>query len=136
MAVPRNPHHLPKPLVFKAHTGFSLIEVLVALLILGLVLGASSQLVGGALNTVSALEANTIGSWVALNQISIAQLHKASEGEATGETTMAGRTWYWRQTVKATPEAELLEITVEVSSKADNFEQRVAIERGFRLATP
>jgi general secretion pathway protein I len=117
-------------------SGFSLIEVLVALLILGLVLGATSQLVGSTLNNVSVLEANTMGSWVALNQISLAQLNKTGEGELSGETQMAGRTWYWRQTVKPTPENELLEIVVEVSTQAGNFDKRVAIERGFRLATP
>ncbi|WP_020558950.1 type II secretion system minor pseudopilin GspI [Thiofilum flexile] len=116
-----------------AQAGFSLIEVLVALLILGLVLGATSQLVGSALNTVSVLESNTLGSWVALNQISRAQLDQASEGETQGETLMAGRTWYWRQTIKPTPEAELLEIVVEVSTQADNFDKRVALEHGFRL---
>lgn len=117
-------------------SGFSLIEVLVALLILGLVLGATSQLVGGALNTVSALEANTMGSWVALNQISLAQLNKVAEGESNGETQMAGRTWYWRQTIKPTPETELLEIMVEVSTHEGDFDKRVVIEHGFRLATP
>lgn len=114
--------------------GFSLIEVLVALLILGLVLGATSQLVGSALTTVSALETNTMASWVALNQISLAQLNKASEGESNGETKMAGRTWYWRQTITPTPEKDLLEIVVEVSTQAGNFDKRAAIERGFRLA--
>jgi type II secretion system protein I len=77
-----------------------------------------------------------MGSWVALNQISLAQLNKTGEGELSGETQMAGRTWYWRQTVKPTPENELLEIVVEVSTQAGNFDKRVAIERGFRLATP
>lgn len=128
--------HRPYSSSSVAQSGFSLIEVLVALLILGLVLGATSQLVGGALNTVTALEANTFGSWVALNQISLAQLNKVTEGESNGEAQMAGRTWYWRQTVKPTPEAELLEIVVEVSTQAHNFDKRVAIEHGFRLATP
>ena len=105
-----------------------------ALLILGLVLGATSQLVGSTLNNISVLETNTIGSWVALNQISLAQLNKANEGESNGETQMAGRTWYWRQTIKPTPEKELLEIVVEVSTQSANFDKRVAIEHGFRLA--
>jgi general secretion pathway protein I len=80
--------------------GFTLIEVLTALLILAVALSALQLRIAQHLDSAAYLRDKTIASWVALNQLELlriaTRLGAAPPVAAQeGSTAMAGRTWYW-----------------------------------------
>lgn len=79
--------------------GFTLIEVMVALLVLGIALPA---LLGQMLTQIDAgaqLRDKTLASWVAQDALArarMARLRGENAAGQRGERLLAGRTWYWR----------------------------------------
>ena len=87
---------------FRPHLsrGFTLVEVLVALVIVGIALPALLSQMMAQLDGVGALEEKTIAYWVAENQMAQLQLRGQQTGQTltgkdSGETDMAGLTWAW-----------------------------------------
>lgn len=85
--------------------GFTLLEVMVALGIVAVALGAIIQAAGGAANTVGALRARTVAGWVALNAINTVLLEPKwpGEGKREGKAEMAGQEWRWQVQIKTAP---------------------------------
>ncbi|HVB84676.1 MAG TPA: type II secretion system minor pseudopilin GspI [Rhodanobacteraceae bacterium] len=110
----------------KAH-GFTLLEVMVALLIVALGLAAAVQLTTLAADNARALSRRTEADWVAMNQLGAMHLAGAwpADGSTQGHSLMAGRNWYWRQQVQGAPVPNLREVVIEVR----------ATPRGPALAT-
>jgi general secretion pathway protein I len=81
--------------------GFTLIEVLVALFIVALGIGALLATLTSAATTVDHLRDKSFAQWIALNQITQARLASTSAGtgSSSGEVDYAGNKWYWRQQV-------------------------------------
>ena len=102
----------------KAH-GFTLLEVMVALLIVALGLAAAVQLTTLAADNARALSRRTEADWVAMNQLGAMQLAGAwpADGSTQGHSVMAGRTWYWRQQVQGAPVPNLREVVIEVRDR-------------------
>nr|VFJ47523.1 MAG: type II secretion system protein I (GspI) [Candidatus Kentron sp. DK]VFJ63444.1 MAG: type II secretion system protein I (GspI) [Candidatus Kentron sp. DK] len=93
-----------------------------ALAILVIVLGVLLKgLTQGARNAAY-LEDRTIAHWVAANIVAEYQLGGQSGGNGStfgaeqGETTMAGRSWYWTTRIVTTDDPDLRRIEVEVRS--------------------
>lgn len=84
--------------------GFTLLEVLVALTIISLSLGALISTSGSHASSAGYLKQKTIAHWVALNEITQLQVEKKfpGKGDTRGSTEMAGVEWYWTRTVKET----------------------------------
>nr|VFK58342.1 MAG: general secretion pathway protein I [Candidatus Kentron sp. TUN]VFK64360.1 MAG: general secretion pathway protein I [Candidatus Kentron sp. TUN]VFK67281.1 MAG: general secretion pathway protein I [Candidatus Kentron sp. TUN] len=101
--------------------GFTLIEVLVALGILTIVLGALIK--GLAENTRNAayLQDRMIAHWIAANTVTEIQLREdwPFPGTEQGSTTMAGREWYWTSRIAETDDPNLRRIHMEVSRHDD-----------------
>lgn len=107
--------------------GFTLIEVLVALAVVGLALPALLFLVQQQLDGVSHLRDKTTAHWVAVNKLTELRLTKrisgaVPTGRASGEQEMLGRTWYWRSASEQTSEENFYRIEIQVSlmEGADN----------------
>ena len=83
----------------KKNTGFTLLEVMVALFIVAVALGGAIKVIGNASQNAARLADRTFANWVALNQM--AELRIKGEwprvGETKGEQEMSGRTWSWLQ---------------------------------------
>ena len=96
--------------------GFTLLEVMVALLIVALGLAAAVQLTALAADNARALSRRTEADWVAMNQLGAMQLAGAwpADGSTQGHSSMAGRTWYWSQRVQGAPLPNLREVVIEV----------------------
>lgn len=83
--------------------GFTLIEVLIALAIIAISLGAILNTSGSQANQAAYLKHKTIAHWVAMNELTQLQLADEfpSAGEETGSTEMNGTEWFWiRKTIK------------------------------------
>ena len=81
--------------------GFTLVEVLIALLVLALALTAWQLRIAQQLDSASYLHDKTLAQWVAYNQWQYLQLAQRlgqplPPSPQRGSSTLAGRTWYWQ----------------------------------------
>jgi general secretion pathway protein I len=85
----------------RAHRGFTLIEVLVALVIVALGMSALLQTLGSAADTAGWLRDKTFAEWIGFNQLATLRLSGTvpSAGTTDGELDYAGRHWRWRQVI-------------------------------------
>lgn len=97
--------------------GFTLLEVLVALVIVTFGIGALLTTLTSSADNVSYLRDKSLAEWVALNRLSELRLSRARPevGDSAGETEYAGSRWRWRQKVADQGMAGLFRIEVEVA---------------------
>jgi general secretion pathway protein I len=101
-----------------AARGFTLIEVLVALVIVAFGVGAVLAALSSSAVNVSALREKTLAQWVALNRIADVRLNLQAPQTGTTEgdvKNFANGDWHWQQIVTAMDQIPgLLQITVKV----------------------
>jgi len=99
--------------------GFTLLEVLVALAVISIGLGALWKGLGQEMIVASALPNRIVAGWVAQNRIILRQsTHQWPDTRTyTGSEDMGGRRWYWQEQVAATDEPLLRRVTVRVGSE-------------------
>lgn len=103
--------------------GFSLVEVLCAILLLGLGLAGLMEGITAALGSSKETERQTAAALLAAGQIE--QLRAEGflmEGETEGEGGAGMEAYAWRQTVRETSLEGLYEVTVIVTESADGRE--------------
>ena len=120
----------------RSQAGFNLIEVLIALLLLGLVISVSVETSMGDIALYKRNQDSALARWVALNRIAEVQLQGGypSEGSEKGEMLMGHSRWQWQQQILATPNKDLrrIEVSVFALNKPD---ERVDIQVGY-IANP
>jgi general secretion pathway protein I len=99
--------------------GFTLIEVMVALMIVGIALPALMFQLGTQLDGTQVISNRTQAAWVAQDQLALLHLRQAAgenlpAGEWQGESANGGRQWYWRRTAEPTPAPGVLRHTIRV----------------------
>lgn len=103
--------------------GFTLLEVLVALAVLAVALGAVIQATGSFTRNQAYLRDRTFAEWVAHNQLVSMQLATEwpSIGQKKGEVefpeaaaSVAAREWRWVMQVTQTPEEDLRRVDIEI----------------------
>jgi len=98
--------------------GFTLIEVMVALVIVALGMSALLEALSVSAGNISALRDKTVAEWIALNKIADVRLalNFPPIGTTQGDIAdCAHGTWHWRQDVSAVPAIPgLINITVSV----------------------
>ncbi len=104
-----------------AQRGFTLIEVLVALVIVAFGMGALMATLTASADTTLRLRERVLAEWVAMNRVTETRLalQPPGEGESSGESELAGRRWRWRQQVVDPGIAGIRRIEVEVESLGD-----------------
>ncbi len=98
-------------------TGFTLVEVLVALGIFSLAALALLRLQGAAITTTARLDEKAFAQIVAQNQAVEALLAQAppAYGSSSGNEANGGRSWRWTRNVARTPDPRLQRIDVAVA---------------------
>lgn len=96
--------------------GFTLVEVLVALVVVALGMGAVLATLSSAADSAGRLRELTQAQWIALNQVSLVRLALSAprQGRSEQEIDYAGHRWHWRSEVEQTDIPGLLRITVRV----------------------
>ena len=109
--------------------GFTLLEVIVALGIVSAGIFAITATLSSYIGTVASLEERVIGSLVAANRLDTLRIvgNDPAVGEVSGTDSMAGRTWYYRQIIKTTPDPALFRVDITVFSDSDLTQQAAAM---------
>ncbi len=96
--------------------GFTLIEVLIALAVLAIALGAVLRAVGQAVNMAVALKERTVALWVAEDRLAIHEIRGdwIPVSVRDGTSREGGRQWRWTETVTATPMPGFRRIDIDV----------------------
>lgn len=96
--------------------GFTLLEILVALAVLALAMGAVIKAGSDYTASQSHLRDRTLATWVARNVLAELQVRREwpRVGEQKGTAEMGGREWRWLARTSQTDEAELRRVDVEV----------------------
>lgn len=118
-------------------SGFTLIEVLVAMAIIAVTLASASRAAGHAIDSSAELKRRVVADLVAQNRL---ELHKAKHdwlapGKLTGEETQAGIDMVWKEEITDTPNPAFRKVVVEVFTAEDtNFIVRRLV--GFLTLEP
>ncbi|KTD59200.1 GspI family T2SS minor pseudopilin variant LspI [Legionella shakespearei] len=99
-------------------SGFTLIEVLLALAIIAIALTALLKATAQNIENTHRLKEKNVSHWIAIQGATMIQLglvHVNHSQESTQATTMLGQQWYWRAKLSATPVKKMQQITISVS---------------------
>jgi len=111
-------------MVKQPQKGFTLLEVIVALVILTLTMSGLVKSIGDGASNQNAIEERTLAQWVTLNQIAMMQLEQSqvSVGSTNGVEEMAGREWAWQQLVEKTTDPSVHRIIVTAGREGQSSE--------------
>jgi len=81
--------------------GFTLLEVLIALGVIGIALGAITQSIGSTINNAGYLRDKTFAHWVGMNRIAELRANGKwpSVGSSDGSEVMGNHEWYWKEKI-------------------------------------
>lgn len=99
-------------------SGFTLIEVLLALSIIAIALTALLKGISQNVETTRRIKEKTISHWIAMQGVAMIQLNLLQinqSQETTQDTTMLNEHWYWRAKVSTTPLKNIQKIVISVS---------------------
>lgn len=114
-------------------SGFTLLEMMVALAIFSLAAVALVRLQGATVRNASAVEAQAMAQIVA-NNLAVEAMTDAeplSIGSSNGDEQNGGRKWRWRRTIAKTADPAIVRIDIAV---ADERGQRLSALTLARLA--
>lgn len=119
-------------------SGFNLIEIMFALLLLGLVISISVETSAGDLAAYNRAKDSMLARWVASNRLVEFQLESDGKfpatGKRSGEEELGNVKWQWEQVVLPTGSDDLRRVQVSVFRKGNN-DELIAMQVGF-VANP
>jgi general secretion pathway protein I len=105
--------------------GFTLVEVLVALAVLGITLAAAAKLVIGSTDTLMTYRTRTLASWVASNLVNqqLAMRSFPETGSTQGQVTQGGENFIYTMNVSPTPNYSFrrIELSVAVTERPEHI---------------
>ena len=108
-------------------SGFTLVEVMVALAIVAIAVPALLFALFQQLDGTEYLRDRSIASWIATDRMSelrlvVAKQGAVPKGELLGETRLAERDWYWWIEQQATEIPGFIRVDVKVSLEAERIQ--------------
>lgn len=107
-----------------SESGFTLIEIMVALAIAAISVAAIIDAMGKNTVVSSELELRILASWVASNEIAEirydSKINRVKEGRSSDRIEMGGHKWRVKSSVKKTDVERVFLVTVEVSDESRN----------------
>ncbi len=106
-----------KSLPLGMQIGFTLLEVMIALIIVALSLTAIAAAMGQMAKTANTLQERTYASWIAQNRITEIRLDQQQQEPSISNGTVeyANMEWSWRSVIEETGVPNLYRIDVDVS---------------------
>lgn len=121
-------------------TGFTLVEVLIALVIIAISFAAAIRIVGLSADTAAILHDRSLAMWVAQNRMARYQLERTwpAIGTREGEDEMADRKWRWKEKVSAPDYKDFRQIELEIrDAESDHLLARlVGGVRNYQTQSP
>lgn len=121
-------HRNISTLKFNVQSGFTLIEVMVALVIVSIGIISVIQITSQHISNVSELEKRMLASWVASNHIAEirhqAKVDKMRSGGKTERYKLGGQEWRSKARIEETDVERVFLLTVEVSDD-NNIDKKV-----------
>jgi general secretion pathway protein I len=113
--------------------GFTLIEVLVALVVIGMGMLAATQMVSQAAGNSGYLRDKTLAHWIAMNRLTEVRLQKSAPplNKSSDEVEMGNRRWKWTMNVTQTPIETIRRIQISVRPAEAKETVRTASISGF-----
>ena len=123
---------MKKPRRQQRGSGFTLVEVMVALVIVAVAISALLVQMMSNVDSAAYLRDKTIAHWVALNQLELAYLenqhsNRLIDRQRSGSAMMAGREWFWTVSPKQTAADGFLQLEVAVRADADDDSALVTV---------
>jgi general secretion pathway protein I len=114
----KRPSNRASPLASKS--GFTLIEVLLALAVIAIALTALLKTSAQNVTNTNRIKDKTISHWVAMQGVAMIQLgllQASTRQEITQVTEMFGQKWYWRVNTTGTGIKSVFKITIKTSKR-------------------
>lgn len=105
----------------RQNKAFTLIEIMVALAIITLALGAIIENTTASNRNFQYLRDKTVAGWVAMNQISLIRATREwpSPSNKSGRVEMLDREWVWRLKISGTDDANMRRLDISIYSEED-----------------
>lgn len=118
---------------FPKAAGFTLVEVLVALVIVALGMLGAIEAVSGSARNSSFLRDKTLAHWVAMNQLTVARLgtQPPKIDKSSDDVEMGGQRWRWTMEVTQTPVETIRRIDISVRPEDADENSSLASVTGF-----
>lgn len=112
-------------------SGFTLLEVMVALAVAAVGLGAISKSMISNVDVADRLTQRSLGTWVASNRMAELRMYRqfSSAGGQSGEAEMGGIKWRIEEEYSTTADPNISRVEITVYS--ENDERRVAALTGY-----
>jgi general secretion pathway protein I len=107
---------------FSRSAGFTLLEVMVALVVVALALAAVMASISQMIDAGTAMRDRTYANWIAQNKITELRLQNVipEVSQTSGEVDYAGLEWGWEATISETGVENLFRVDVDVSFAGSN----------------
>ena len=134
---PSHPFATNIPAKQSAHgTGFTLVEVMVALVVVAIVLPALLLTLSQQLDGLRYLDDRAHAQWVAANRLAELRLvldakGTLQRGTTSGTESMAGRDWYWWSEGTETPVPGFYRYEIAVSDRQDGQDSPIHTLDGY-----
>jgi len=130
---PATGYRLPVRRAQRTKCGFTLVEVLVALVVVSLGMLAVIQAVTQTASNSTYMRDKTIAHWIAMNRVTQVRLEQQAPkvDETSDEVEMAGRKWRWTMEVTQTPVDTVRRIDITVRAADAPEDSSLAVVTGF-----